>query len=73
MTEAEERSSRKPKADDLAPRFVELIPTQQAGPGCNCLVEVEDTGGAKLRIELRAVEGTVIGAMARAFVEGHRT
>ena len=72
LKEAEEGTSKGPAAEKHSPRFVEIIPTQRVGPPGDCLIEVEDSSGAKLRIELRGLDGAAIGAMARAFLEGKR-
>jgi hypothetical protein len=52
-----------------APEFVELLPGGIPAPRPECLIEVEDGGGAKLRIHLQGGEFPDIAALTRGFRE----
>jgi hypothetical protein len=49
------------------PNFLEFV-APGAKPVTNCVVEVESTQGAKLRLELKAVATTELVSLIRAFV-----
>lgn len=51
---------------ETATAFVELVPPQRA---ClpECIVELEDPGGAKMRIHLKGAEGPDLTALSRSF------
>lgn len=51
------------------PTFVEVPVARGSGSG-ECVVEGEDRSGAKLRIEVRGIDGAQIGALARSFLGG---
>ena len=53
-----------------APEFVELLPGGIPAPPPACLIEVEDGGGAKLRIHLQGGEFPDLAALTRGFREG---
>ena len=45
--------------------FVELPPVS---PGaCDCTLELEDTGGAKMRVHLKGIEAPDLAALSRSF------
>ncbi len=46
--------------------FVELAGPLSAGPG-ECLVELEDDSGAKMRVHLKGVEAPDLSALSRSF------
>src|SRR5208283_43634 len=46
-----------------APQFMELLPGGMSAPRPECLIEVEDPGGAKLRIHLQGGEFPDIAAL----------
>ena len=46
--------------------FVELPPFTSAGP-CDCFLELEDAGGAKMRVRLRGVGTPDLAALERSF------
>jgi hypothetical protein len=48
------------------PRFVELTPFPPSGT-CECLLEWEDAGGAKLRVHLQGVGMPDLVALGRSF------
>jgi hypothetical protein len=49
-----------------AARFVELAPFVAAG-GCECLLELENVGGAKMRIQLKGVAVPDLAALSQSF------
>jgi len=49
-----------------APAFVELL-AQTTGAAPSCLVEVESQRGAKLRLELKAIQPSALAELIRAF------
>jgi len=49
-----------------ATAFVELVPPQRAGLP-ECIVELEDPRGAKMRIHLKGAEGPDLAALSRSF------
>jgi len=53
-----------------APEFVELLPGGIPAPRPECLIEVEEPGGAKLRIHLQGGAFPDIAALTRGFREG---
>jgi hypothetical protein len=46
--------------------FVELPTPVQAGTG-ECILELEDAGGAKMRVHLKGVEAPDLAALSRSF------
>ena len=52
-------------------RFVELAPPA-SGDSRECVLELEDAGGAKMRVHLKGVEAPDLAALSRSFwgVEG---
>lgn len=56
-------------AGTQAPEFVELLPGGIPASRPECLIEVEDGGGAKLRIHLQGGEFPDIAALMRGFRE----
>jgi transposase-like protein len=66
------RRRRKPKrvaADNMpeaAASFIELVAPTPAGL-CHCTLELENTGGAKMRIQLRSVAMPDLAAISRSF------
>lgn len=46
--------------------FVELVPPERAGLP-ECIVELEDPGGAKMRMHLKGVEAPDLTALSRSF------
>ncbi len=60
------------KRDQDTPAFVELLAESagaalRGGAGTSCLVEVESPGGAKLRLELKAIPTSELAGLIRAF------
>ena len=53
-----------------APEFVELLPDGLPASRPACLIEVEEPGGAKLRIHLQGGELPDVAALTRGFREG---
>ncbi len=52
-------------------RFVELPPFASAG-SCHCLLELEDGGGAKMRVQLQCVGTPDLAALGRSFWDRNR-
>jgi len=52
------------------PEFVELLPGGLSAPRPECLIEVEEPGGAKLRIHLQGGAFPDVAALTRGFREG---
>ena len=46
--------------------FLELAPPASAGP-CECTLELEDAGGAKMRVHLKGVATPDLAALSRSF------
>jgi len=67
MPESGVKAARKVKA----PSFVELTRTAAVSTG-ECVAWVEDTSGAKMRIDLGGLDAVQIGALARSFAGGSR-
>jgi hypothetical protein len=53
-----------------ASEFVELLPGGIPASRPECLIEIEDPGGAKLRIHLQGGEFPDVAVLARGFREG---
>ena len=51
-------------------QFVEVLGGAPGGVGGQCLIEVEDGGGARMRIHLPGQERPDLAALVRAFREG---
>lgn len=58
------------KERETRPSFLELVPPQVAA--CECVVELEDAGGAKMRIELKSSEAPDLVALSTAFWSSRR-
>jgi hypothetical protein len=57
-------------SENLPPvTFVDLG-TPAPSPGLACLVEWEDTSGAKMRVQLQAIKASAVVALSRSFWEG---
>jgi hypothetical protein len=55
----------------VMPAFVELIPPSPAPvPPCECLIELENATGTKLRIHLKGAEAFDVAALGRSFWSG---
>ncbi len=53
-----------------ASEFVEILPGGMSGPRPECLIELEDVGGAKMRICLQGGDLPDVLALARVLREG---
>ena len=60
------RQRRVGRTVSAAPAFVELL-AQTTGAAPSCLVEVESQRGAKLRLELKAIQPSALAELIRAF------
>jgi len=58
-----------PSARETAPSFVELLPVGK-GPRPECVVELEDPSGARLRIELNGITPSDLAALTRSLRAG---
>ena len=67
VQEEDARSGRLAK-ERSAPAFVELALPAEAGFG-ECILELEDVGGAKMRVHLKGVETPDLVALSRSFWE----
>jgi hypothetical protein len=59
----------RPKSRRAAPEFVEILSGGMPALGHECLIEVEDAGGVKMRIRLPGGELPDVAALARVFRE----
>ena len=57
---------RRRRKQDIAPGFIELTTPLSAGVGC-CTLELENAGGAKMRVELRGFTANDVAAIGRSF------
>jgi hypothetical protein len=64
--EQEAAASPGASAIPAAAPFIELVPSPSAGP-CRCRLELENAGGAKMRIQLRSVAMPDLAAISRSF------
>jgi len=55
--------------DERAPEFVEILPGGLPAHRPQCLIELEDAGGAKMRIHLQGGDLPDVAALARVFRE----
>jgi hypothetical protein len=58
------------RSGERVPEFVELLPGGIPTPQPECLIEVEDPSGAKLRIHMQGGDFPDVAALARVFREG---
>jgi hypothetical protein len=63
---ASAESGSKTSAGTARATFLELSPPVWAGSG-ECTLELEDTGGAKLRVHLKGFEAPDLAALSRSF------
>jgi hypothetical protein len=49
--------------------FIELTPLPSTSP-CECLLELERAGGARMRIQLKSVPAPDLAALSRVFWDG---
>ena len=54
---------------DAATTFVELTPPSVGG-GCECLLELDDADGAKMRVHLNGIAAPDLAALSRSFWRG---
>lgn len=60
--------SRRLPEDGSVPTFVELALPAETGSG-QCILELEDAAGSKMRVELRGFEAPDLAALTRSFWE----
>jgi len=58
------------RSGERAPEFVEILPGGMPAPRPECLIEVEDGRGAKMRIRLQGGDLPDVAALTRVFREG---
>ncbi len=66
----QKRAAAATRSGERAPEFVELLPGRISTPRPECLIEVEQPGGAKLLIHLQGGDFPDVAALTRAFREG---
>ena len=66
--EKEAAASGKSKTDAAA-TFVELTPSVM-GSSCECLLELDDADGAKMRVHLKGIAAPDLAALSRSFWRG---
>ena len=66
-----EASSASEANRDATPTFFELA-TSSTASTCECILELEDVGGAKMRVQLKNVEAPDLAALTRSFRETER-
>ena len=59
-------SETKDTATKGSARFIELAPFSSAG-SCECLLELENVGGAKMRIQLKGIVMPDLAALSQSF------
>jgi len=62
----EQASSATPSEEGSVTAFVELAPPV-SGNSRECILELEDPGGAKMRVQLKGVEALDLAALSRSF------
>jgi hypothetical protein len=68
-----EKSAAEPRRPSLdgarsVPGFLELAPPMPVG-SCQCILELEDNAGAKMRVSLQSAETPDLAALSRSFWE----
>ena len=58
------------RSGERAPEFVEILPGGMPAPRPECLIEVEDGRGARMRIRLQGGDLPDVAALTRVFREG---
>ena len=58
------------RSGQRVPEFVEILPGGMPGPRAECLIEVEDGSGGKMRIHLQGGALPDVAALTRVFREG---
>jgi hypothetical protein len=64
------RAAAAARSCERVPEFVEILPGGIPTPRPECLIEIEDPGGVKLRIHLQGGEFPDVAALTRVFREG---
>lgn len=59
------------EAGERAPGFVEVLPAASPGARPECLIEIEEAGGDKMRIRLQGGNLPDVAELTRAFRECH--
>jgi len=58
------------ESGERAPKFVEVLPGAMSASRPECIIELEDSGGTKMRIHLQGGDFPDVAALTRAFREG---
>ena len=66
------RAAAAARSDGPAPEFVEILPGGMPATQPECVIEVDDPGGAKLHIRLQGGQLPDVAALTRAFREGRQ-
>jgi hypothetical protein len=65
-----ERAAAAAESGDRDPRFVEVLPGMTPASQPQCMIELEDGSGAKMRIHVQGGDMPDVAALARVFREG---
>ncbi|HEX2941431.1 MAG TPA: hypothetical protein VHO91_10310 [Rhodopila sp.] len=68
----DQRTAKPPAEVHRAPEFLEILPGGLPAQRPQCVVEIEEAGGVKLRIHLQGGDFPDVAAITRAFREGCR-
>ena len=60
-------SGRNCESSSVAPAFIELSPPPQAPSASECVIELEDGFGARMRVQLRGCEVPDLAVLCRSF------
>ena len=63
------RAAAAARTGERAPEFVEVLPGGMPAPRPECLIEIEEASGAKMRIRLQGGDLPDVAALTRAFRE----
>jgi len=64
------RAAATARSGERAAEFVEILPGGLSAPRPECMIELEDVSGAKMRIHLQGGDLPDVAALARGFREG---
>ena len=64
------RAAAAARSGERAAEFVEILPGGLSAPRPECMIELEDAGGVKMRIYLAGGDLPDVAALARGFREG---
>ena len=64
------RAAAAARSGERAAEFVEILPGGLSAPRSECMIELEDASGTKMRIHLQGGDLPDVAALARGFREG---